>query len=435
MYNLTQQKKIGLLTPYTGDNLGDGAIQEAVIQNIRKRWPDAKICGFTLYPERTEERHRIPCYPIIGNSLNYYGPPPCAADSTGSQKGEGPVKPNISMTVRRMIKRFRPVYRALKIIHESSRVFLKEIRHIVSSRGIIKGFDILIVSGGGQLDDYWGGPWGHPYALFKWGLLARMSGIDYVFLSVGVGSLDAKLSRLFIRTALKLSSYRSYRDQTSKDIIAGVGPVRGDPVFPDLAFSYSLPKGERRAVTKRSKGVVGVSPITYLHPHRWPRADQAIYDGYMDRLVIFVSSLLREGYSIVFFSTDSPDRDATKDVIRILNDQVDFSLTDKIEEVPAFTVEDIFTYLQKVDYVVTSRLHGVLLSHLAGKPVLAISYDRKVDTYMEEMNQSEYCIDIHNFDESSLIKKFRLLEANAPDIQSLIERKVLREQTRAGYSV
>ena len=35
---------------------------------------------------------------------------------------------------------------------------------------------MLVVAGGGQLDEEWGGSWGHPYALMKWAVLARVAG-------------------------------------------------------------------------------------------------------------------------------------------------------------------------------------------------------------------------------------------------------------------
>src|SRR5690349_18875637 len=58
--------RVALLSPYSGANLGDAAIHEAVIQNIRRRYPDAAISGITADPHLTAARHGIPCFPISG---------------------------------------------------------------------------------------------------------------------------------------------------------------------------------------------------------------------------------------------------------------------------------------------------------------------------------------------------------------------------------
>ena len=64
--------KVALLTPYDGGNLGDAAIQEALIANLRQYDPQVHLYGITLYPESTAARHRIPCYPLAAISRPYY---------------------------------------------------------------------------------------------------------------------------------------------------------------------------------------------------------------------------------------------------------------------------------------------------------------------------------------------------------------------------
>ena len=57
-------KTIGLLDHMGYGNLGDAAIQEAVITNIKKRLPNAQLVGFSLIPDDTMKRHGIPCHPL-----------------------------------------------------------------------------------------------------------------------------------------------------------------------------------------------------------------------------------------------------------------------------------------------------------------------------------------------------------------------------------
>lgn len=72
MHNTPHLTEVGLLTPYTEGNFGDGPIQEAVIRDIYKRYPHAKILGIALNPNDTEKRHGITSFPISWASMSYY---------------------------------------------------------------------------------------------------------------------------------------------------------------------------------------------------------------------------------------------------------------------------------------------------------------------------------------------------------------------------
>ena len=78
-----------------------------------------------------------------------------------------------------------------------------------------------------------------------------------------------------------------------------------------------------------------------------------------------------------------------------------------------------------MDVVVASRLHGIILSHLLGKPALAISYDRKVDAHMEAMAQERFCLNLRDYTASELWDGFTWLGAELPTISAAIRSKVM----------
>ena len=73
------------------------------------------------------------------------------------------------------------------------------------------------------------------------------------------------------------------------------------------------------------------------------------------------------------------------------------------------TVDSLLFELSSVDFVVASRLHGILISHMLCKPVLALSYDKKVDVYMREMGHARYCLDISKADSNELSNIFNMI--------------------------
>ena len=400
---------IALLTPYDGGNLGDGAIQEALIGNFRRFDPQFWICGITLNPERTATLHSIPCYPLAVNSRPHYtvktrsGP----ADSLDLPKGlpGGGVSGDF---FSRWMGRARSslLLKPIKVLFR----LIKEILHVFRSYYLLRRIDLLLVAGGGQLDEEWGGIWGHPYALMKWSVLARLAGTEFAFLSVGGCRIESRISRQFVRVALSLAYYRSYRDEGSRQIALGISRNADGPVVPDLAFSFPLTRNQPVMESGRKPIRVGVSPIAFARPGLWPMERIAIYTRYMTELSAFVASLLQSGMSVILFSSSTPDDQTFQDLRDRVSSQIEKGDLIRLSSRDAVTVGELVEVLRSVDLVVASRLHGLLLSFLTGKPSLGISYDRKVQRLMEDMDQASYCLDIRSFTCRELLDAFHDLQ-------------------------
>lgn len=438
--------KICLLTPYGGTNLGDAAIQEAAIYNIRLRSPDAEICLVTLNPEKTTQLHKLRSFPLTSLTVDFYSQgrgerniDPGKKQSL-TEENEVPAA-RVFVEFKRSLRRFPLLFKTLKGVFgflkgavRFPRLFWQEAIHFVEARRFLKGFNQLLVSGGGQIDDYWGGPWGHPYSLFKWGVVAKSVGARYVFLSVGVSSLESKLSKYFIRRALKLSDYRSYRDNFSRDKLASMGIARGDFVYPDLVWSLNREKIALEKHTENSKKIVGISPISYLR-HNWPQKDIQVYEHYIHCLASFIEELVARGYLIRLFRTDSPDRHAIQELHNLLKKENSLDNSLAVKEVNTDTLDKLLYELGSVDYVVASRLHGILLSHINKKPVLAISYDQKVDSYMNDIGLSEYCIGFFDLRRDVIVEKFNILVQKSEEILINVDavESVNKEKLRKQY--
>jgi polysaccharide pyruvyl transferase WcaK-like protein len=84
---------------------------------------------------------------------------------------------------------------------------------------------------------------------------------------------------------------------------------------------------------------------------------------------------------------------------------------------------------------VASRLHGVILSHLVAIPVLALSYDPKVDAQMTIAKQKDYCLDINALELNKFIERFKALKGarirEAAHLRS--DALLFREQLNSQY--
>jgi polysaccharide pyruvyl transferase WcaK-like protein len=93
-------------------------------------------------------------------------------------------------------------------------------------------------------------------------------------------------------------------------------------------------------------------------------------------------------------------------------------------EFPIQSLEDLTASLAMADFVVATRFHGILLSILMHKPVLALSNHHKMSDLMIDVGQSQYLLDIDTFTCESLIGRFTLLEFNREGVTREIARRV-----------
>lgn len=407
----TRPPTILLLSPSGWGNLGDAAIIDATVAAIRGRWATARIVGVTLSPADTERRHGIEATLLAGRSLSGYG-------MIGRpERGEHPLDNSLPGTSR--LSQVPFLRKPVRAVNDAVLTALAEPGHSREARRLVAQADLVFAAGGGQLDEFWGGPWGHPFALYKWGRLARRAGVPFALLSVGMCELETRLARWFVRRALALADYRSFRDQVSSRRAQELGVRGGLPVVPDLAFAVDLPV-PTVPVGLGPRLRVGVSPIAYRHPDSWPGGDASFFDGYLTTLATFVRELLADDCDVSLFATDWCDWAVVDSLVARLSE----GERGRVQVADTRSVTTLLTHVAGLDLVVASRLHGVLLSQRAGRPTIAFSYDLKVDTLMADMGLSRYCLPIESGSSSQLLECYRQITRSLPEVQDRVQRNV-----------
>lgn len=385
---------VGLVSPCGWGNLGDVGIQEAVIRSIRREMPDVQFIGVTLVPGETEERHGIPSFPLAGAGTGGH--------AVVWKDDPGPKHPLFRWAERVEDRLFdvRFVGRLWSMMLDAARTAWIEAKHVVLAARCVRSLDLLMASGGGQFEELWGGAFGQPYSLFKWSSLARWAGTPFVISSVGVGTLRSRTARFFLRHTVLGADRVTCRDRESCEMVTELASDRVRPsLTPDLAFALadldSWPPASTVRPLERPR-TIGVSPMAYHEPHSWPQDDAEAYAAYVDKMAALCASLLDSGSRVILFTTANSDRRTA--------DEVADRLSSGGWGGPGFSNRDtgsfdgLQTTLDDVDAVVASRLHGVVLSHVSDRPVLALAYDRKVYRHMEAMGQSDYLLGIDDFE-------------------------------------
>jgi polysaccharide pyruvyl transferase WcaK-like protein len=414
-----QAPRIALLTPYDGGNLGDAAIQDAIIANLRARNHDASFSGISLNCDNFAERHGPETFPLCAVGRPFYrmaygriadrstvaGIP---LEETSSARGS-------AARLKQAVKSIPGWGRVLKVAHAWVLSLGKELRHCVSGYSFLRGQDALIVSGGGQLDEEWGGPWGHPYALFKWALLARLARVPVAFASVGACKVTSTPSRLFLSAALRMASYRSYRDSHSREIATGLLKTAAeDPIVPDFAFTLpaaSLAVGAANTPIADRQKVVAISPISYAKPQIWPQHNRALHSRYLAQLAQVLSNLILRGYFVVIvWSSLGDDQSVISELLGLLDDDSRQRASTQVNIPTIETWRDYVGAVRDAHILIASRLHSTILGFVTQTPTIAISFDPKVDWVMEDLGMTDYLLQISNFTAEDVLRLFDRFE-------------------------
>jgi polysaccharide pyruvyl transferase WcaK-like protein len=422
--------RIALLTPYSGGNLGDAAIQDAIIGNLRQRSPEAEFYGVSLNCENFLERHGAGAFPLCAVDGTFYrssgSKPAMEGNGMGDHHGDnktwaGQIKgmlkrlPLLLVVLQKSRQRMRRMGQIPAKWGHWALNFSKEIRHWIRGYRFLRTQDILIVSGGGQLCDRWGGAWGHPFALFKWAVLARIARIPFVVASVGANEDATPFSRLLMALALRLAHCRSYRDENSRGNATGLlAKAARDPIVPDVAFSLpnlELPQPAGIRALACGRTIIAVSPIAFAKPGCWPKEDRALHQRYVQQMTGLLCRLFEHGYFVVLvLSSLGDDESVLPELLNSLDPEARKKLPEQMH-IPAIKAwQDLVSSLRDVDFLIASRLHSTILGFVSHKPTIAISFDAKVDSVMSDLSQTDFLFQIHDFTAQQVFDAVQRLE-------------------------
>lgn len=405
--------RIGVFGHYGNKNLGDEAIIEAVIKNLRQKIPGCDIVCLSINPFDSRDRYQVESFPIRYRRDFFEDISPARPSSPSEVKDDSqplPVKPVPGLKQR--LKSLPVLGHLLKCTAgtiDAVKSLRQEVAFLGQCRAYLNDIDLLLITGSNQFLDNFGGPWGFPYTLFKWTILAKTANTNVAFISIGAGPLSNRLSYWFIKNAINRASYLSYRDEGSRALIAS--RIDHDAlVYPDIAHSLQAPRNEKG--NDRPDGVIkiAVNPMPVYDSRYWYHADDNKFISYVDKLSELCAAILNDGHALELFSTQSKDENVIDDVVdrlRLKPQYTDWS--NRIDVAKSKQVNELMQVLDRSDLVIATRFHATVLPLQLGKPVLGICYYRKAVEQLKDVGLGDYFVDIDDFDVDTLIGKYRAL--------------------------
>ncbi|WFP62625.1 MULTISPECIES: polysaccharide pyruvyl transferase family protein [unclassified Mesorhizobium] len=373
-----RRHRIGLLGQFGVGNFGNDGSLEAMIDTLRRICPGAELVVICTLPEAVEQAFGVETIRLTRPAIKSRW-----LDLANRMFGRVPYK-----------------------LAGPVRAFLK-----------LRGFDAVVLPGTGAFDDFGDTPFGMPYVFLKWFLMARLRGCAVAFASIGAGPAYHPLSRLFFAWVARCASYRSYRDEISRDFIRTLGvDVVNDRVYPDLAFGLPAPTVQRKF---SETTVVGVGVMNYRG--RTAGGNNAIYDAYISKLAEFVARTVTKGFAVRLILGQDNDEVAVIDVLERLRGRLSGVDLARVFYDRSASLHDVMAQMKTTDVVVATRFHNVVCSLRVGLPVISLGYLEKHDALAADTGLSAFCTSVESFSVEWLEDRLETL---------LAEREVRAKQVR-----
>lgn len=291
----------------------------------------------------------------------------------------------------------------------------------VVSSGVLRGMpgtvraireaDLLLFGGGGLLQDHTS----VANVLFQLSrpLLASLLGTPFMCYALGVGPLKSALSCWLTKTVLQKAEMVLVRDQDSLDTLGQIGLVSPSMrVTADPALLLSCTESAQDAPVYRRIAALrdgnGCIICISLRPPVLPRfrldgkEREERVSGIVDVMAEVANVLIKERNAYLVFVSMHPNED----------DAIGSTLLNRLDNPERMTIvpgtsspKTVMAVLGLADLIVGMRLHSLILGASQGIPVIGLSYDAKVRSFMAQIHQECRILEPEHWTVDNLIQQ------------------------------
>ena len=270
--------------------------------------------------------------------------------------------------------------------------------------------DLLLSGGGSLLQDATSS---HSILYYLFILrLAQLMGKKTFIYSQGIGPITSPRNRRFTASVLRRTSGIVVRDTKSRDLLLEIGVpdelihVTADPVIrvkkADTALGMEILKNEG---CERKEG-----KLTIGWAVKSRKNDPAFYEEVAKSIRWLKEEFDADSVLIPFFHSEDLS------VCEAIAQQLDGSAGCLRQK---YLSEETLSIIGCMDMLVGIRLHSLIYSAVMGVPMIGISYDPKVDSFLASVGRSAMC-NVQEF----TFEKFR-----AAFLETLEQRDSIRQAT------
>ena len=224
-------------------------------------------------------------------------------------------------------------------------------------------------------------------------MMALVLGKKVMIYSQGVGPLNVAKNRKRVAKVLNRCHAITLRDDRSAELLDKLGVRRDMPVTcdPVMALSredvdYESAKEELHELGIYDNSTTDLNPLLFAAVRCWKD------DSHIVPVAEFLDSQAGEGWDVLLVPAHYPE---DMDAIDMLSAKMATRpyCVDRL-----LTAREFLALTALADKVFSMRLHGLICAMAMGTPMIGLSYDPKVDAFMEQAGLERYCQSFDNFD-------------------------------------
>ncbi|MCL2391092.1 MAG: polysaccharide pyruvyl transferase CsaB [Oscillospiraceae bacterium] len=260
----------------------------------------------------------------------------------------------------------------------------------------------LLISGGGSLIQDVTSVRSPSYYLgiIRLALLMQKKVIIY---SQGVGPIITQKNREKTSKVFNRCHAITLRDEGSAALLSEIGVTKNlnvtcDPVLalnrdhvsPDLIHSLTCELGLNTQDGKKK------APLLFVSVRNWKD------DRHFEPIAKFLDAQAANGWNILLVPAHFP-QDVNASALLRQKMEAEAILIER-----CLSAHEFLALTAIADNVFSMRLHGLICAMAVGTPMVGLSYDPKVDAFMEKMGLSRFCL---SFDDFNVQKAISMMDA------------------------
>ena len=285
----------------------------------------------------------------------------------------------------------------------------------------------LLISGGGSLlqDVTSSKSLRYYLAVIRLAIFFRKSVMIYC---QGIGPLNIAKNRAKVAKTLNRCQTITVRDGHSADLLREIGvkqdiQVTCDPVMAlsnDVIDDVDLLALISKATIAGAASGIGVAgkPILLAVIRCWRD------NRHIAHIARFFDNLIKKGWNVLLAAAHYPGDTEAFNMITGLMKERPYLLD------MCLSAREFMALTSGVDAVFSMRLHGLICAYAMRTPMIGLSYDPKVDAFMEQAGLGEFCFQFDSFDSDAAESLLPELSANPPQAEQQmdIKRREMREK-------